>query len=55
LQFIKLQRLKQKKKQLAARVSSNNNNIKRPELDENYKCKLLEAKIAQKRKNPFAK
>lgn len=53
--FIKLQRLKQKKKQLAARVSSNNNNIKRPELDENYKCKLLEAKIAQKRKNPFAK
>lgn len=53
-QFIKLQRLKQKKKQLAARVSSNNNN-KRPELDENDKCKLLEAKIAQKRKNPFAK
>ncbi|KAM8703553.1 hypothetical protein ACLKA7_008214 [Drosophila subpalustris] len=52
--FIKLQRLKQKKKQLAARVSSNNNN-KRPELDENDKCKLLEAKIAQKRKNPFAK
>ncbi|XP_064556560.1 protein downstream neighbor of son homolog [Drosophila montana] len=51
--FIKLQRLKQKKKQLAARVSSNNN--KRPELDENDKCKLLEAKIAQKRKNPFAK
>ncbi|XP_060649544.1 protein downstream neighbor of son homolog [Drosophila nasuta] len=53
--FIKLQRLKQKKKQLAARVSSNNNNNKLIELDENDKCKLLEAKIAQKRKNPFAK
>ncbi|KAH8310512.1 hypothetical protein KR044_001727 [Drosophila immigrans] len=53
--FIKLQRLKQKKKQLAARVSSNNNNNRRIELDENDKCKLLEAKIAQKRKNPFAK
>ncbi|EDV94767.1 protein downstream neighbor of son homolog [Drosophila grimshawi] len=52
--FIKLQRLKQKKKQLAARLSSNNNN-KRPELDESDKSKLLEAKIAQKRKNPFAK
>ncbi|XP_030374776.1 protein downstream neighbor of son homolog [Scaptodrosophila lebanonensis] len=51
--FIKLQRLKQKKKQLAARV--NNNNIRRPELDENDRSKLLEAKIAQKRKNPFAK
>ncbi|XP_030078630.1 protein downstream neighbor of son homolog, partial [Drosophila hydei] len=49
-----LQRLKQKKKQLAARLSSNNNN-KRLELDENDKCKLLEAKIAQKRNNPFAK
>ncbi|XP_017855717.1 PREDICTED: protein downstream neighbor of son homolog [Drosophila arizonae] len=52
--FIKLQRLKQKKKQLAARVNSNNNN-KRPELDDNDKSKLLEAKIAQKRNNPFAK
>ncbi|XP_017848913.1 protein downstream neighbor of son homolog [Drosophila busckii] len=54
--FIKLQRLKQKKKQLAARVSNNNNNNnKRVELDENDRSKLLEAKIAQKRKNPFAK
>ncbi|XP_034664928.1 protein downstream neighbor of son homolog [Drosophila subobscura] len=54
--FIKLQRLKQKKKQLAARVS-NNNNCKRPtlQLDETDKSKLLEAKLAQKRKNPFAK
>ncbi|KAH8341005.1 hypothetical protein KR059_012249 [Drosophila kikkawai] len=54
--FIKLQRLKQKKNKLAARVSNNNNN-KRPDLqlDETDKSKLLEAKLAQKRKNPFAK
>lgn len=35
-------------------MNSNNNN-KRPELDDNDKSKLLEAKIAQKRNNPFAK
>ncbi|KAH8278853.1 hypothetical protein KR018_010486 [Drosophila ironensis] len=54
--FIRLQLLKQKKKRLAARVSNNNNN-KRPglQLDETDKSKLLEAKLAQKRKNPFAK
>ncbi|XP_017082305.1 protein downstream neighbor of son homolog [Drosophila eugracilis] len=53
--FIKLQRLKQKKNKLAARVSTNNN--KRPgiQVDETDKTKLLEAKLAQKRKNPFAK
>ncbi|XP_017044193.1 protein downstream neighbor of son homolog [Drosophila ficusphila] len=53
--FIKLQRLKQKKNKLAARVS--NNNSKRPGLQvyETDKSKLLEAKLAQKRKNPFAK
>ncbi|XP_017010020.2 protein downstream neighbor of son homolog [Drosophila takahashii] len=53
--FIKLQRLKQKKNKLAARVSNNNN--KRPglQVDETDKSKLLEAKLAQKRKNPFAK
>ncbi|KAH8381991.1 hypothetical protein KR009_001270 [Drosophila setifemur] len=52
--FIRLQLLKQKKKRLAARVS-NNNNKPALQLDETDKSKLLEAKLAQKRKNPFAK
>ncbi|EDV41934.1 uncharacterized protein Dana_GF17717 [Drosophila ananassae] len=54
--FIRLQLLKQKKKRLAARVSNNNNNKRADlQLDETDKTKLLEAKLAQKRKNPFAK
>ncbi|EDX11713.1 protein downstream neighbor of son homolog [Drosophila simulans] len=53
--FIKLQRLKQKKNKLAARVSNNNNRRIGLQVDETDKCKLLEAKLAQKRKNPFAK
>eukprot|EP00099_Drosophila_melanogaster_P013438 NP_001303424.1 humpty dumpty, isoform B [Drosophila melanogaster] len=53
--FIKLQRLKQKKNKLAARVSNNNNRRPRHQVDETDKSKLLEAKLAQKRKNPFAK
>nr|XP_014092463.1 protein downstream neighbor of son homolog [Bactrocera oleae] len=52
-ELIKLHRLKQKKKQLAARINQNRN------LPSAEKCgldkeRLLEAKIAQKRKNPFA-
>ncbi|XP_016980420.1 protein downstream neighbor of son homolog [Drosophila rhopaloa] len=53
--FIKLQRLKQKKNKLAARVSNNNNRRLGLQVDETDKSKLLEAKLAQKRKNPFAK
>ncbi|XP_032579329.1 protein downstream neighbor of son homolog [Drosophila sechellia] len=53
--FIKLQRLKQKKNKLAARVSNNNNRRIGLQVDETDKSKLLEAKLAQKRKNPFAK
>ncbi|EDV47874.1 protein downstream neighbor of son homolog [Drosophila erecta] len=53
--FIKLQRLKQKKNKLAARVSNNNNRRPGLQVDETDKSKLLEAKLAQKRKNPFAK
>ncbi|EDW95757.1 protein downstream neighbor of son homolog [Drosophila yakuba] len=53
--FIKLQRLKQKKNKLAARVSNNNNRRPGYKLDETDKSTLLEAKLAQKRKNPFAK
>ena len=53
MQLIKLHRLKQKKKQLAARLSNNNNN--KIEISEQDREQLLEAKIAQKRKNPFAK
>ncbi|XP_037954535.1 protein downstream neighbor of son homolog [Teleopsis dalmanni] len=51
-ELIKLQRLKQKKKQLAARFKQTNNN-ENVVLED--KASLLEAKIAQKRKNPFAK
>uniref|UniRef100_W8C915 Protein downstream neighbor of son n=1 Tax=Ceratitis capitata TaxID=7213 RepID=W8C915_CERCA len=52
-ELIKLHRLKQKKKQLAARLNQNKVTtcLEKCELD---KKELLEAKIAQKRKNPFA-
>lgn len=56
---MRLQRLKQKKKQLAARFNCNNNlnnnNNGRGAITEIDKASLLEAKMAQKRKNPFAK
>lgn len=57
---MRLQRLKQRKKQLAARfncnnnINNNNNNV-RDVVTERDKAALLEAKMAQKRKNPFAK
>ncbi|XP_053969782.1 protein downstream neighbor of son homolog [Anastrepha ludens] len=52
-ELIKLHRLKQKKKQLTARLNQNNalTSQEKPGID---KQSLLEAKIAQKRKNPFA-
>lgn len=54
---MRLQRLKQKKSKLAARcISNNNNSINiRGNVTEIDKASLLEAKMAQKRKNPFAK
>ncbi|XP_061391560.1 protein downstream neighbor of son homolog [Musca vetustissima] len=54
---MRLQRLKQKKKQLAARFNCNNNNNNNAKfaITETDKSSLLEAKMAQKRKNPFAK
>lgn len=56
---MRLQRLKQRKKQLAARFNCNNNNNNnnnvREVVTETDKAALLEAKMAQKRKNPFAK
>ncbi|XP_005188704.1 protein downstream neighbor of son homolog [Musca domestica] len=55
-ELMRLQRLKQKKKQLAARFNSNNNNNNAKfAITETDKSSLLEAKMAQKRKNPFAK
>ncbi|XP_023294878.2 protein downstream neighbor of son homolog [Lucilia cuprina] len=57
-ELIRLQRLKQRKKQLAARFNNNNNNNNnnvRDVVTETDKAALLEAKMAQKRKNPFAK
>ncbi|XP_075147004.1 humpty dumpty [Haematobia irritans] len=55
-ELMRLQRLKQKKKQLAARFNSNNNNNNaKYSVTESDKASLLEAKMAQKRKNPFAK
>ncbi|KAM7364360.1 humpty dumpty [Cochliomyia hominivorax] len=55
-EFMRLQRLKQRKKQLAARLNNNNNNNNvRDVVTETDKAALLEAKMAQKRKNPFAK
>ncbi|XP_055844511.1 protein downstream neighbor of son homolog [Episyrphus balteatus] len=51
-ELIRLHRLQQKKKQLTARLNNNKANI---EITPNDKEKLLEAVIAQKRKNPFAK
>lgn len=54
---MRMQRLKQKKKQLAARFNcnNNNNNNAKSTVTEIDKASLLEAKMAQKRKNPFAK
>uniref|UniRef100_A0A1A9WTY4 Protein downstream neighbor of son homolog n=1 Tax=Glossina brevipalpis TaxID=37001 RepID=A0A1A9WTY4_9MUSC len=54
-ELLRLQRLKQKKKQLAARVSYNKNNNDTKTNIETDKAALLEAKIVQKRKNPFSK
>uniref|UniRef100_A0A1I8PHZ6 Protein downstream neighbor of son homolog n=2 Tax=Stomoxys calcitrans TaxID=35570 RepID=A0A1I8PHZ6_STOCA len=55
-ELMRLQRLKQKKKQLAARFNcNNNNNNAKYTVTETDKATLLEAKMAQKRKNPFAK
>uniref|UniRef100_A0A1B0A1N1 Protein downstream neighbor of son homolog n=1 Tax=Glossina pallidipes TaxID=7398 RepID=A0A1B0A1N1_GLOPL len=54
-ELLRLQRLKQKKKQLAARISHNRNNNEVKTNVESDKAALLEAKIVQKRKNPFAK
>ncbi|XP_055909181.1 protein downstream neighbor of son homolog [Eupeodes corollae] len=51
-ELIRLHRLQQKKKKLTARLNNNQNKI---ELTANDKEKLLEAVVAQKRKNPFAK
>lgn len=51
-ELIRLHRLQQKKRQLTARLNNNKPNI---ELTPNDKEKLLEAVVAQKRKNPFAK
>lgn len=53
---MRMQRLKQKKKQLPARFNcNNNNNNAKSTVTEIDKASLLEAKMAQKRKNPFAK
>lgn len=51
-EFMRLHRLQQKKKQLSARL---NNTKPKVEITTNDKEKLLEAVVAQKRKNPFAK
>lgn len=51
-EFMRLQRLKQKKKQLTARLNNNKPNV---DITQNDKQKLLEAVVAQKRKNPFSK
>lgn len=51
-ELIRLHRLQQKKKKLSARL---NNNKPKVEITTNDKEKLLEAVVAQKRKNPFAK
>ncbi|XP_036335437.1 protein downstream neighbor of son homolog isoform X2 [Rhagoletis pomonella] len=52
-ELIKLHRLKQKKKQLAARLNQNKSSTSVEKLSKD-KASLLEAKISQKRKNPFA-
>ncbi|XP_017478509.1 PREDICTED: protein downstream neighbor of son homolog [Rhagoletis zephyria] len=52
-ELIKLHRLKQKKKQLAARLNQKKSSTSVEKLSKD-KASLLEAKISQKRKNPFA-
>lgn len=49
--------MKKKKRQLDARINKNNNNndVKQCNITETDKAALLAAKMAQKRKNPFAK